>query len=114
MFSVSVEVAALLAQIYPTFVVALVLEGHLHPRKGGSIGVLRTIYYIRFVAIATTIGATLQCVFIVANGEPSSGASWLLSISGGAILLSVSFLAGAMMGEAPRAGDSHGNHRAAG
>ncbi|CAH0233065.1 hypothetical protein SRABI26_02698 [Arthrobacter sp. Bi26] len=61
----SVEAAALLAQVFPTLLIALLLEGKFVKRDGRKKRLLKVLMLLRLAAVLTSLAATFICLLVV-------------------------------------------------
>lgn len=67
---ITVETAALLAQVFPALLIAILIEGRLRISRRRRLWVIRMFLSIRIAAIFSTAGATFVCLLaVIARSE---------------------------------------------
>lgn len=64
--------AGLLAQVIPTLLIAILIEGRVSRRKHRSRPALRNLMLLRLAAVFTSVAATFMCIFVVATGKSTT------------------------------------------
>lgn len=96
--TLTTEHAALISQVFPTLVIALMLEIRFlrGPKWVAWINVLH--HAVRWMAIVGAIISTFACLEI-AGGKPPSGLDpWIVNLSMYALMFAFTFMAGAILG----------------
>lgn len=78
--TVTEESAALLAQVFPTLLIALVIEARgVQGQFKTFLGYLR--YAIRVIAILSSLVATFMCILVATGGGTGEPANWSVNIA---------------------------------
>lgn len=64
--------AGLLAQVFPTLLIAILLEGRLSRKTNWSKSTLRGLMLLRVFAVFATVGATFLCMMVVLAGHSNA------------------------------------------
>lgn len=63
--------AALLAQVFPTLLIALLVEGKFTKRESRRKWILKSLMVVRLAAVLAAVGATFLCLIVVVTGRSS-------------------------------------------
>lgn len=92
------DFAGLVAQVYPALLIAVLIEGRLPQPKREVRWTFLTIYLVRYAALVGGTISTFLCLQMAGSNQESDFTDWVVSMSGVALFVAVSFMNGTVMG----------------
>jgi hypothetical protein len=92
------EFAGLVAQVFPTLLIAILIEGRLGPALSWARWVNLVLHYLRMLAILGATASTFACLNIARSGNGDEFTDWVVNITAYLLLIATAAMAGTVMG----------------